>query len=270
MTTPPAGFRLLLLLLTLAVFLGPALAADSDREKEPKETEAQIARAKRLEKKLAARNKLTMVNALELLGGLHTPTSTDILMTYIKKSKNAEHATYAVRALGWNGNKRAVDFLCGSFGLKSKKLLVAEASCGALRAIGDRRAVPPLIEAIRRGKVVVVRAAITAIVELDPEAKGLAKLIVKKARDKSPFVRMSVATAMGTLTDESVVAPLIRMASRDGNSLVRQYACTSLGRLAPPEALGVLKEIVKKDKSKDVRAAALRALNQVEASAEKD
>jgi HEAT repeat protein len=264
-----AGFRLLLILLTLVVAFGTSFAEEPAKEEEQKETEQQIARVKRLEKMLGSRNKLEMVNALKLLGQMQTRSATDVLMKYVKKSKNAEHATYAVNALGWSGNKRAVDFLCGTCGLKSKKLLVAEAACGALRTIGDRRAVPALIEAIRKSKVVVVRAAITAVVELDPKAKGLAKLMVKQAKHKSPFVRMSVASAMGSLTDKSVVEPLIKLASRDGNSLVRQNACRSLGQLAPPEALEALEKIVKTDKSSDVRSAAIQALENVRAAAEK-
>ena len=83
--------------------------------------------------------------------------------------------------------------------------------------MGIRRAVPSLIEIIKRGKVVVVKAAITAVVSLDPAAKGLAKLMIKKAKDKSPFVRMSVADALGTLTDKSVIPTLLRMAENTDN-----------------------------------------------------
>jgi HEAT repeat protein len=204
-----------------------------------------------------------MVKGLELLGDLRTKTAAEELMAFVKRSKNMEHASYAVRELGWAGKKWAVDFLCGKYGLRSKKNLVAEKACSTLAEIGDKRAIPPLLETIKRAKDFIAAAAIGAVVRLDPKAKGLAKLMVKMSKHKSDRVRRAVATALGHLTDPSVVDALIRLATRDGNSIVRERACESLGRIGDPRARPALESVVKKDKSLGVRTVAQNALSKL-------
>jgi HEAT repeat protein len=245
-----------------------ARAGDESKEEEPKETAEQIERAERLGKMLESRNKLEVTRGLELLGELKTPTAGDLLMDFIRASKNVEHSTYAIRALGWKGNKRAVDFLCGRDGLRAKNILLGEASARALREIADRRAIPSLIEAIKGKKYVVVAAAIEAVVHLDPDAEGLADLMIKKARDRDDMIRMSVATAMGTLEDPKILKPLMKLAERDGNALVRENACRSLGRIADPKAMPVLEKILRKDMNQNVRGAAREAYDRCEAKAD--
>ena len=105
-------------------------------------------------------------------------------------------------------------------------------------------------------------AAIEAIVHLDPEAEGLADLMIKKARVRDDMIRRSVATAMGTLKDKKIVPVLMKMAGRDGNALVRENACRSLGQIGDPQAMRVLEKIKKKDMNRNVRGAALEAYAQ--------
>jgi HEAT repeat protein len=261
----PMLLRGIVVCVIFAISSAQVLAAPEggDDEEGPRETPAQVARAVSLGKGLKSKNKLTVVANLRRLGELHVPTSASILMDFVKRSKNAEHATYATEALGWSGNKEAVDFLCGKYGLRSRKLLVAEAACRSLGSVGDRRAIPPLLEAIKGKKVVITRAAIKAVVRLDRDANGLAALMVKLSKHKSPQVRRAVAEASGGLTDPSMIEMLIRLASRDGNSLVRLMACNSLGRLAPPSARKALEIVARNDKSLDVRTAAQGALARI-------
>ncbi len=227
------------------------------------ETPAQIEEATELKKELGASNKLDVKKALEGLGRLRTASARDILITYIKKSKNVEWTTYAIRALGWSGNTEAVDFLCGKKCVREKNILVAEASCEALVAIGDRRAIPSLIEATKSKKVVIVRAAVKAVVRLDRDAKGLGDLLLKLVKRKESQVREAVAEAMADLSDERMIEPLIKMATRDGNSLVRLAACRSLGDLRASSARTAIERVAEKDKSGDVRRAAREALSRI-------
>ena len=240
-----------------------ALPVRAEDEDEPKETAEQIRKAERFAEMLKSMNKLSVIEGMRLLGELRTRSASEALMGFTKRSKNGEHASYAVRELGWEGNKWAVDFLCGKYGVKSKKNLVAEEAANSLGDIGDRRAIPTLLEVIKTAKDFIAAAAIKAVVRLDPNAKGLAKLMTKLSRHKSDRVRRAVATALGSLKDPSAVDALIRMATRDGNSIVRENACRSLGELRATKARPALERVVKKDSSQPVRDAAVRALARI-------
>jgi HEAT repeat protein len=269
--------------LALAAFLGllapatalPAFAQEDppppegepggEKDKQPKtppaETKEQIARAKELEKKLDGKNKLDAGKAIEALGAMHTKTASKALMDFAHRTSNSEYGAAAVRALGWEGNKDAVDFLCGPDGARSGRLLVAEAACEALARVGDRAAIPTLLELIKSGKSVIAAAAIGAVVHLDPKADGLANLLVAKVGDSDDRVRMSVADALGALESPKALDGLLQMAAKDSNSLVRERACRSLARTKDPaKARPVLEEIAAKDKSQEVRGAAEDAL----------
>ncbi len=253
-------WSVLLFALCLGVlFMG---AVPDARAGDPKpETPEQLAETKRLVKQLDASNKLDSKAAIESLGKLKTPSARKALEKYIKASKNAEWASYAVDALGWAGNKDSVDFLCGKTGLKSKKLLVAEAACRSLARIGEKRAIPSLLEVMKGKKVVLTRASITAVVDLDPKADGIAKHMNKLAKHKSSQVREIVAQAMGKMNKDDVVESLMTMAAKDGNSIVRLESCRSLGRLRAKEAIDTLVKVGDKDKSSDVRREAQVALS---------
>jgi HEAT repeat protein len=259
-----AGRRVAAAFLGAALLVGGAVHGRADDARgEPRETPEQVASAERLEAQLGASNKLDSKAAIEGLGALRTPTARRILEDYVKASKNAEWSQYAVRALGWSGNKASVDFLCGKHGLDSKKLLVAEEACRSLATIGERRAVPSLLEAMKGDKVVITRAAILAVVKLDPKADGIAVHMNKLATHKSSQVREVVAQAMGKMERAQVVPALVTMATKDGNSIVRLEACKSLGELGAKEAFDALSSVAENDKSADVRRAASAALQSV-------
>ena len=231
----------------------------------PAETPASVAMAEELGKKLSAKNKLDVLAAIEALGRMHTPTSNRVLMDFIRSTPNSEHGSAAVRALGSAGNAAVVDFLCGKDGARSGRLLVAEAGCQALAKVGDKRAIPTLLELMKDGKAVVISAAVEAVVQLDPAAEGLVDRLAVLSTANDDRVRRSVATALGNLRSPRAVGVLVAMATKDGNSLVRLNACRSLGRLAPFEARKALEGVAASDKSQEVRAEAQEALLRIPA-----
>jgi HEAT repeat protein len=242
------------------VFAGAAWSADDPEEPRP-DTEEQVQKADAAAEQLDDKNKLVVNQAISNLGALKSATARDHLIAYIKKSKNAEWTTYAIRALGWKGNSGAVDYLCGKDCVRNKNVLISEASCAALATIGDKRAIPSLVEATKSGKDVTVCAAIEAVVTLDPKSPGMAELMFEHAKDKSSQVRRSVAKGFGSLEKSGpIVAQLMLFAEKDGNSFVRLEACDSLRLLKATEARELLTSMAEDDKSMEVRAAASRAL----------
>ncbi len=218
-----------------------------------------VAAAKVLEKKLSAPNKLDLVDAIEALGTMDTPTSRKVLMTFIASTPNSEYGSKAVRALGKKGNASVVDFLCGKDGARSSRVLIAEAACQSLAEIGDKRAIPTLLECMKADKEVVVCAAVEAVVKLDRAAEGLADRLASLSTTKYDTVRVSVAKALGDLASPKAVQTLIAMA-KDANSIVRQRVCESIAKLAPPEARKAMEDLAAHDKNKEVRQAAADAL----------
>jgi HEAT repeat protein len=245
--------------LCAALFAGSAAWAGDSKDAPAEEDPEEAAVAAALEKKLEASNKVEVGETIEQLGGQNNPSARRVLIKYICGTSNSEYGAKAVRALGKKGSAGVVDFLCGPNGARSTRVLVAEAGCRALADVGDRRAVPTLLECMKADKTVVVCAAIEAAVHLDPKAEGLADRLGSLAAAKDDMVRMSCATALGELTSPKAVTSLIALA-KDSNSIVRMNACRSIERLAPYEARKVMEEVSTKDKNREVREAAARAL----------
>jgi HEAT repeat protein len=230
----------------------------------PTESQDQIDKAKALEKKLDAKNKIEASRAIEDLGSMATHTAGKVLMDFIHRTPNSEYGAAAIRALGWGGNREALDFLCGPDGAHSGRLLIAEAACKALAKVGEKSSVPTLLEVMKTGKTVVVCAAIESVVQLDPAAEGLASLLFGMTGNSDDTIRRSVATALGALSSPKAVDALITMA-KDANSIVRLNACVSLGKLAPAKARKVLEQLAAKDTNIEVRQAADEALKRLPA-----
>ncbi len=262
-------------LLCLSLLLGAAPAADAQDRGWPvppgagrsaqEDTPARTAALEGLKKDLASRNKLDVMRAIESIGRLATPAARVVLEEFVRKTASAEYASYAALGLGWKGNGASLDFLCGKEGVKSSRLLVAEAACEALGWIEDKRAVPTLLEAVKQDKSVIAAAAIEAVAKLDPAAPGLADHVVSLADSKDTRLRSAVARALGSLESPKAAPCLVAMAQKDGNSLVRREACFSLRRFDDGKVRAALEEIAKKDSSQEVRDAAAEVLKGMKA-----
>ena len=251
----------------VALALAAPMSAHGGDDKNPpaaeeKESPEDAARAKELEKKLEAPNKLDLVAAIDALGALNAPSARKVLMKFVAGTSNSEYGSKAIRALGRNGSPAVVDFLCGKDGARSTRVLFAQAACQSLAELRDKRAIPTLLECMKSDKVVVVCAAIESVVTLDPAADGLAERLASLATSKDDTVRVSVARALGNVTNPKAVPVLITLA-KDSNSIVRLNACNSIGKLAPYEARKAMEDLSQKDKNREVREAAADALSRL-------
>jgi len=138
----------------------------------------------------------------------------------------------------------------------------------ALREIGDKRAIEPLINALRDGYSDVRNAAFKALEEIEPEwhktevAKRQVPEFINALRDRDSDVRSAAAWVLGKIGDERSVEPLIN-ALMDEYWHVREAACKALGKIKDQKAIKFLINTLR-DGYSDVRNAAFKALEKIE------
>jgi HEAT repeat protein len=123
--------------------------------------------------------------------------------------------------------------------LRDGNSYVRVAACRALGAIGDRQAVPPLIQALGdRDRDRDVRAAACwALGQIgDPQA---IPPLIQALGDWNSDVRVVACRALGAIGDRQAVPPLIQ-ALGDWNSDVRVVACRALGAIGDGQAVPAL------------------------------
>ena len=95
--------------------------------------------------------------------------------------------------------------------------------------------------------------------------------LIELCRHRGPTVRRAAASALGKLSANegaSAAVPALCELARDSHPQVRQYALLALGKMGDEAALPVLRDAVNRTEAPDyVRAAALRAIEQIEAAA---
>ncbi|GAB4449831.1 MAG: hypothetical protein OHK0015_55130 [Chloroflexi bacterium OHK40] len=108
----------------------------------------------------------------------------------------------------------------------------------ALATLGDARAVPQLLAALRRTETAVRRECALLLGRLKAPlvSRSLASLL---ASDPVADVRAAAATALGTCGDPSATAPLIAVLL-DNHARVRAAAAAALGTIGDTTALGPL------------------------------
>ncbi|MEM4359453.1 MAG: HEAT repeat domain-containing protein, partial [Candidatus Bilamarchaeaceae archaeon] len=141
----------------------------------------------------------------------------------LKEGKTWEEREGAAEALGKIGDARAVPVLIDA--LKDKDRYVRYEAAEALGKIGDARAVPVLIDALK---------------------------------DKDRYVRYEAAEALGKIGDARAV-PVLIDALKDKDRYVRYEAAEALGKIGDARAVPVLIDALK-DKDRYVRYEAAEAL----------
>ncbi len=136
-------------------------------------------------------------------------------------------------------------------------------AAGALGAIGDARAVEPLIDALRDSGWEVRSAAVKALVEIGAPAVRPLIVALKEGRED---VRWRVAEALGAIGDVRAVEPLIAALAGDDRH-VRWRAAGALGAIGDVCAVESLSAALG-DRDSDVREAVAGALNMLERRAD--
>jgi|GEM_PF-5179748 len=182
---------------------------------------------------------------------------------------NEETHVWAIIELGNRKEIRALDVLIKILQNYEKDRNIALYAAGALRDIGDRRAVEPLIAVMNEHFI--SGPVVEALAELR-DNKALVPIIQLFERT---YHDPSLATVLGNWGDRRAVEPLIRAMSQP-DSHVRFYAARALGKLGDKRALPVLEGARDNDttpitdtkslRGKSVSYAAAKAIEKIKAA----
>ena len=174
---------------------------------------------------------------------------------------------YAVHVLGEIGDRRAVPALIEAL----QDRLVNYKAAIVLGKLGDRRAVPPLKEMLKSDRPNERLWAGYALGKLgDPVGVPTVAAFLK---DPQWTQRRHAAESLAEFADRRAVAPLIE-ALKDGQPEVRVSTARALGRIADGSAIAALEALLKDDAvtasgpPTAVRDAAAEAIRQIRAAAE--
>jgi HEAT repeat protein len=139
--------------------------------------------------------------------------------------------------------------------LESPSASVREGVIMALGAVGDARAVRPLIAAARGERLKVVRAAVVSLGYYDTEAS--LKTLIEAASHPDAGIRASAAKALCRTGNARAVEPLISLLE-DQSPLVARSAESSLGRMGALPVESLISKL--NDEREWMRASVIRAL----------
>lgn len=112
----------------------------------------------------------------------------------------------------------------------------------ALGRLGDRRAVPYLVELVGDPDYTVRKRVVRALVKL--RAEGTASVFVGKLDDSAPVIRMLAAEGLGAVGDSTVIPCLRQTLDTDPDPEVRMYAAEALLALGDAGVRARIPEVV--------------------------
>ena len=140
--------------------------------------------------------------------------------------------------------------------LDDKESVVRCAGLEALAWLGDKKAIPAMIQALHDKTWTVKITAIRSLVEIgDPLASAS---ILDLVLDSHNLVKEAALEAIGILGDTSIIRPLVRALDSD-DSFLRLAAVQALSTLHHPDVVMPLAKVLR-DTDKNVRWAAANAL----------
>jgi len=161
-------------------------------------------------------------------------------------------------------SKDVVPYLISA--LKDDNHEIRAIAAQSLELVGDERAIPPLLEAMRdewKGARLSVFGAIKKLVS-ENKNKIDAELFLKGLEDDYPDVRFVSAFFLGELGDSRALTPLLDLIDDINEDVnVRQWAAYALGRMDDDRAFVRLIDLVNGEKSPIVRRMALRSLGEM-------
>lgn len=227
----------------------------------------------RYQKELAKRTNI-QVSIISILGSIKDPSSIEPLIeamkrepsqgaTEFEKSNVASIRTAAVSALSAIGAP-TVETLIKILGDKSQSEIARVNSASILGAIGDRRAVTPLILALKNENKSVRATAATALGVLK-DIRALDPLI-ETLKDTDLVVRTNAAESLGLFADKRATQPLINLImDKNEREKTRTVAIDSLGLIKDTASLEILVKILIDEYEKDgIRKSASNSLRSLE------
>jgi len=229
-------------------------------------------------KKVLAKRAALQVSAASILGNTNDPRAIEPLLEAMKREASAEAteeektnaesvrsgAADALEAMGPAAVEPLIRVLESS---ESENARVNAASI--LGDIGDKRAVVPLINALKDGSKNVRAAAAESLGTLKDRRATLP--LMEALKDSDPVTRVNAATALGTIADKTATQALINVVmDKTEREQVRTAAITSLGvsnnEPAQETLVKVLIDEYEKDGTRKTAAAALRKIEKPWAS----
>jgi len=228
-------------------------AAQGGSPRDPKTSEDYIKRFEKLytEGDKTDEDRLKYTPGPKCLGDQEIPT-----LIRLAQSPVWEAREWAVQALGRLKAKDAVELIIAR--LADEKGRVREAAAFALGAIGDARAVEPLLAAA--GGEGYERANAAKALGMLGDARAV-PVLIQCLVGKGSGARREVAWALGRLGDKSAVEPLIGLL-RDPDMYVRRDVAEALGLLKDARAVEALLALLQ-DKEAQVREMATEALGRI-------
>ncbi len=227
----------------------------------------------RYQKELAKRTSI-QVSIISILGSIKDPGSIEPLISAMKrepspsatefeKSNVASIRTAAVSALSAIGAP-AVETLIKILEDKTQSEIARVNSASILSAIGDRRAVSPLILALKDENKN-VRAASANALGILKDIRALDPLI-DALKDTDIEVRTNSAVSLGLLADKKATQPLISLImDKNEREKTRTVAIDSLGLIKDTASLETLVKILIDEYEKDgIRKSVSNSLRSLE------
>lgn len=153
-----------------------------------------------------------------------------VIISALINDEKSDTRADAAEVLGDIGDKRAVEPLIDA--LRDADYTVQWSAAEALGKIGDKRAVEPLITTLKTGDEYLRKRAAEALGDIGD--KRAVEPLINALKDEDESVRSSAAEALGNIGDVRAVEPLID-ALKDEDWYVQYNAAKALGEI---EALG--------------------------------
>lgn len=186
-----------------------------------------------------------------------TGSEVSVIISALRNDENSDTRADAAEVLGEIGNKRAVEPLIDA--LRDADCTVQWGAAEALGKIGDKKAVEPLITTLKTEDEYLRERAAEALGEIG-DARAVEPLI-GALNDKDEGVRSSAAEALGKIGDVRAVEPLIN-ALKDEDWYARCNVAEALGEIGDKRAIEPLTAALN-DKDGYVRSSAETALKKI-------
>ena len=178
------------------------------------------------------------------------------LLLELRDDAEPEPRANVAEALGALRDPRAVEALVGTF-QQDPDIAVRLRAVRALAVVGDRRAIDPLLTALRQETKEIRQAAADALGSFASSA--LVETVTELLNTDDALTRGYAVQALGAMRARSRVNTLLDLLTHDPNPFVRGRAAYSLGRLRIRRAAGALIAALN-DPDYDVRTWAAWAL----------